>query len=166
MIKCIAFDCFGTIFDMKGVPRIEIEAYVNHVRKGEFVIYEFPETWYSLKSHIDAAQGMNRLKAGGFFLVALSNGGRELIREISLSNDIPFDYIVDLRQHKVYKPHIEAYRTVEKDTGIKPEETLMVTANPTFGDVEGSAAIGMPSQVIRQADGPRDLIDLAEMLGC
>jgi hypothetical protein len=45
----------------------------------------------------------------------------------------------------------------------KPEETLMVTANPTFGDIEGAAAIGMPSQVIRHGY-PNTVIELAEML--
>jgi hypothetical protein len=49
------------------------------------------------------------------------------------------------------------------ETAIFPRETLMVTSNPTFGDIEGSAAIGMPSQVIRHGY-PNTIIELAEML--
>jgi hypothetical protein len=41
----------------------------------------------------------------------------------------------------------------------------MVTANPTFGDIEGAKAIGMQSQVIRHSY-PNTIIELAEMLQC
>jgi hypothetical protein len=40
---------------------------------------------------------------------------------------------------------------------------MMVTANPTFGDIEGSAAIGMQSQVIRHGYS-NTIIELAEMM--
>ena len=83
---------------------------------------------------------------------------------ISALNGIGWDHITDLKEHRVYKPNIDAYRTIEKDLGYKPVETLMVTANPTFGDVEGAAAIGMHSQVIRQPGTPQTIIELAESL--
>lgn len=101
----------------------------------------------------------------GIFCVALSNGDANLIDEVSESNGFDFDYVIDLAgRHRVYKPNVEAYRTVEKDLGFKPAETLMVTANPGFGDIEGAAAVGMPSLVIRQPGTPQDIIALAEML--
>lgn len=40
--KCVAFDCFGTLFDMSTVPKDEIAAYVEHVRRNDFSPYEFP----------------------------------------------------------------------------------------------------------------------------
>ena len=163
-INCIAFDCFGTVFDMSGVSREEIKAYVDHVRKEDFTPFAFPQSWWNLKAHPDSAEGIASLQRDKFFCVALSNGDVELIDDVAIKNGIFFDHIVDLAgRHKVYKPHVAAYRTIGKDTCFKPFETLMVTANPTFGDIEGSALIGMPSQVIRHGH-PNTIIELAELL--
>ena len=161
-IHCIAFDCFGTLFDMSPIPQEQIEDYVRHVRSDNFTSYAFPEAWRHLKPFPDVPDGILRLRMAGFTCIALSNGSVELIDRIS--SGFRFDYIADLAAEKVYKPHIDAYRVVQKYTGFKPAETLMVTANPTFGDIEGAAAIGMPSQVIRHGR-PNTVIELAEMLG-
>ncbi len=83
----------------------------------------------------------------GFDCVTLSNGDNNLIFERSMKYGIHWDTMIDLRLNRVYKPNTDAYRTIEKELGFKPAETLMVTANPTFGDIEGAAAIGMQSQV-------------------
>lgn len=164
-IKCIAFDCFGTVFDMSGIRRDEIKAYVEHVRWNDFSPFEFPESWWHLKAHADSARGIACLQKARFFCVALSNGDANLIDEVAENNGILFDYVIDLAgSHRVYKPHIDAYRTIEKDLGYKPSETLMVTANPTFGDIEGAAAVGMQSQVIRQPGTPQTIIELSEKL--
>ena len=163
-IKCIAFDCFGTVFDMSGVSRDEIKAYVEHVKKADFMPFKFPKSWWELKMHPDSEEGINMLQEAGFHCVALSNGDANLIDEVSQNSGVYFHYIIDLAcRHRVYKPNVDAYKTIEKDVGFKPAETLMVTANPTFGDIEGAAAIGMPSQVIRHGF-PNTIIELAEML--
>jgi 2-haloacid dehalogenase len=162
-IKCIAFDCFGTVFDMSNISKDEIADYVRHVKKDDFSPYEFPESWWSLKAHPDSAEGIFMLQSR-FFCVPLSNGDANLIDKASEDNRIVWDYVIDLAgSHRAYKPNVDAYKAIEKDLGIKPEETLMVTANPTFGDIEGSAAIGMKSQVIRHGY-PNTIIELAEML--
>ena len=149
---------------MAGVSRKEIGDYVKHVRKADFQPYAFPQSWWHLRLHSDASEGVRLLQQFGFVCVTLSNGSANLLQHVSLAGGIEWDNVIDLAKHRVYKPHVEAYRTVEADTGFKPNETLMVTANPTFGDIEGSAAIGMPSQVIRQAEGPANIIELAKML--
>lgn len=164
-IKCIAFDCFGTVFDMSGVSRDEIKEYVNHVRKNDFTPFEFPKSWWELKTHPDSAEGIKRLQHAGYQCITLSNGDAGLIWRASRKAGIEWNYVTDLRAERVYKPNIEAYRTVERLLGYKPEETLMVTANPTFGDIEGSAAIGMQSQVIRHTGTPLTIIELAEKFG-
>jgi HAD superfamily hydrolase (TIGR01493 family) len=164
MLKCIAFDCFGTVFDMKNILPVEIRAYVKHVKADDFRVFTFPDSWWSLKAHDDAARGIKQLQQAGFVCIAMSNGSKDLISTISLRNGIDWGHIVDLVSRGVYKPHVDAYRAIEKDTGFKPQECLMVTANPGFGDPIGAAAIGMPSQVIRNPECPRDIVDLAELL--
>lgn len=164
-IKCIAFDCFGTVFSMKGVTKAEIADYVAHVRKETFEPYVFPKSFWHIAAHADAAEGIKMLQTMGFDCVTLSNGDNNLIFERSMKYGIDWDTMIDLRLNRVYKPNIDAYRTIEKELGFKPEETLMVTGNPTFGDIEGAAAIGMQSQVIRQPGMPKTIIELAEKLG-
>lgn len=162
-VICVAFDCFGTVFDMSPIPRHEIAAYVEHVRREEFEPYEFPNGWYGLNAYSDSAKGIFKIQKQRW-CVALSNGSAGLVRTIAHRNSIAFDRVIDLAKHRVYKPHIDAYRTIEKDLGIAPERTLMVTANPTFGDIEGAAAVGMQSIVIRQPGECRDIIELAERI--
>lgn len=162
-IKCIAFDCFGTLFDMSGVPKDEISDYARHVRQEMFIPYTFPEHWYRLPSHPDVAEGVRRLRKN-HFCVALSNGPRDLITLAACRNDFSFDHVIDLLDWRVYKPHRAAYMTVFAETKFKPEQTLMVTANPTFGDVEGAEYIGMRSKVIRHGY-PNTVIELADLLG-
>jgi 2-haloalkanoic acid dehalogenase type II len=159
-IQCIAFDCFGTVFDMEGIPREQIRSYVEHVRQNDFSPFVFPDEWWELKAHADAAPGIRNLQAEGYCCVALSNGSHGLLTRIAAANDIYWDHIVDLAAHRVYKPHLDAYRTVENDTSYEPANTLMVTANPTFGDVEGAAAVGMKSMIIRQGY-PHTILDIA-----
>jgi HAD superfamily hydrolase (TIGR01493 family) len=162
-IRCVAFDCFGTVFDMSGVHNDEIYNYVNHVRRDDFTPFTFPDSWWYLKAHTDSAEGIRRLQSVGLVCVALSNGSRQLINHISLANTIEWNHIVSLIAHRVYKPHRDAYLTIQADLGIVPSETLLVTANPSFGDIEGAAAVGMQSQVIRHGH-PNTIIELAEML--
>ena len=163
MIRCVAFDCFGTVFDMSGIRREEIADYVAHVKRDDFSQYDFPKAWWWLEPHPDAESGIKMLQNAGFVCVALSNGSVPLVRHSSARFGVRWDVIIDLAAHKIYKPRVGAYRTVEMATGIPPAETLMVTANPGFGDIEGAAAIGMPSQVIRHGR-PETIVELAEML--
>jgi 2-haloalkanoic acid dehalogenase type II len=164
VIRCIAFDCFGTVFDMSSVPREEIAAYVNHVKREDFSPFQFPKSWYELKAHPDSVEGVKQLQAAGYFCVTLSNGPVGMTRYISKAAGIEWNHLIDLVMHKAYKPkNLKAYLSINRELGFDPHETLMVTANPTFGDIEGAKAVGMPSQVIRHGH-PNTIIELAEML--
>jgi 2-haloacid dehalogenase len=159
-IKCYAFDCFGTVFDMSGVSRDEIRDYVAHVNKQDFTPYDFPASWWDLKLHPDSAPGIKRLQSRGAVCVALSNGSVDLLRHVSERGGVHWDHIVDLAKHKVYKPNRNAYLTVSADLGIPPVDTMMVTANPDFGDVEGASSVGMWTRVIRNGH-PNTILELA-----
>ena len=162
MIRCIVFDLFGTVFDMSGLSHDQIAEYVEHVRRDVFSSYQFPFAWYNLKPHPDASQGIKLLNDLGYTTCTLSNAKWDLADGLSVVHDLQFHRIIDLVPYRVYKPHIDAYRTIEKEMAVEPSACLMVTANPTFGDLEGAAAIGMKSQVIRNGY-PETIIDLATM---
>lgn len=163
-IKCLAFDCFGTLFDMSTFPGALVQDYVRHVRQAHFMPYEFSEEWRHLKAFDDVGRGFHELRGGGFKLVALSNGDPPLIEHLSKANGFAFHHVIDLCKHGVYKPDFAAYQTVRKDFGYWPQETAMVTANPTFGDIAGSFAAGMLPLVIRQPGWPAGVDRLADWL--
>ena len=158
------FDCFGTVFDMSDIPREEIAAYVEHVRREDFTPYEFPPSWYSLKAHPDAAEGIRHLRYNcGLRCVAFSNGSWELISEISKANSIRWSGITSPAACQAYKPHPKAYESAVRMMRVPAIQCLMVTANPTFGDIEGAAGAGMQSCVIRHGF-PNNIIELAEVI--
>ena len=163
-MEAVAFDCFGTVFDMTPIPNKDIGSYVEHVRKLDFSPYAFPASWLNLKAHEDSAEGIKMIQELGIKCVALSNGSHDLLSHISKQNGIEFDHIVNLAAHRVYKPHQDAYLTVQKDLGIDTSETLMVTANPTFGDIEGALSVGMHALVIRNSSMIQTIVDLAKGL--
>lgn len=51
MIECIAFDLFGTVFDLSAMPKQEIKDYIAHVRKPEWSPLTLPGTWRDMKPH-------------------------------------------------------------------------------------------------------------------
>lgn len=145
---------------MRSIPKEEIILYSRHVHSNDFSPFIFPESWRNLKAHPDSAPGIKGLQSLGFKCIALSNGSKDLIEELSRKEGIGWDHIVDLVAHKVYKPHKGAYRTVEADLGIPPAETLMVSSNGTFGDIEGSTSVGMKAVVIRDDGIIPDIVRL------
>lgn len=149
---------------MDGVSREEIADYVRHVKSEDFSPFSFPKSWWDLKLHPDAKDGIRSLQDAGYKCVTLSNGSAELLQHVSAAGGVHWDAIIDLVVHRVYKPHRAAYLTVQGETGFRANECLMVTANPTFGDIEGAASVGMNSQVIRHGY-PDTITELAKMLG-
>lgn len=166
VVKALAFDCFGTVFDFKNFSRAEIKAYSDHVhnpnRNG---FYRFSGMWYQLQAHPDAAPGIDLLRRKGYYCCTLSNGPSYLLEPLSEKAGIKWDKIIPLEKYEVYKPtELDAYRTVEKETPYKLSDFMMVTANPTFGDVEAATELGMVPQVIRHENTPATIIELAESL--
>lgn len=163
-INTVLFDCFGTVFDMSETPKAEIADYVAHVRKEDFTPYTFPESWYALKAHPDAEEGIWHLRYNcNFRCVAFSNGSSELIKAISDANDIRWSGIISPAAIQAYKPNPRAYEQAVRMMRVPAHKCLMVTANPTFGDIEGAAGAGMQTCVIRHGF-PNDIIELAEVI--
>ncbi len=162
-IRMILFDVFGTVFDMSSLPKEDIKHYVNHVKADVWKPLELPEDWWYLKAHPDAAEGIRRLREH-FTVATLSNGPVDLLVWLSKQNGIDWDWIVPIQMEYTYKPHRAAYLTVFQCFKFDPSQILLVTANPTFGDIEGAASVGMKSQVIRQPGCPQTIIELSEVL--
>jgi FMN phosphatase YigB (HAD superfamily) len=158
MIELICFDVFGTVFDMSTVPRDSIRKYVDHVKSNSWTPIDL-SGWSDIKAHPDSKEGIDLLRTQ-FQVVTLSNGPMRLLTKISKLNNISWDAIIPIEAYYVYKPNEKAYKIACDLMGIPPEKTLMVTANPTFGDIEGAEKNKMQSQIIRQEGYPKTIIEL------
>lgn len=163
-MKVIAFDVFGTVFDLSGVPKEEIRAYAHHIRQDTWSPLFLPESWAKLPAHPDAAEGIERLRRD-FTVVTCSNGPLGLLAKLSKHNGISWDAIIPLELNRVFKPDPFAYLTVCQVLEVKPKDVMMVTANEKFGDLEASKSLGMFPQLIRSGN-TETIIELAIQLGC
>jgi 2-haloalkanoic acid dehalogenase type II len=164
-ITVIAFDLFGTVFDLSGVSHQEIKDYVAHIRQPEWSPLQLPKSWEHLPAHPDSSEGLERLRRK-FFVVTCSNGPLGLTAKLSKNAGIRWDCIIPLELNRVYKTNFRAYMTVCEILSVSPQQVMMVTANKDFGDLEASVALGMTSMLIRGTDGPQTIIELAASLGC
>lgn len=101
----------------------------------------------------DCVDGLNSLKSAGYCVCALSNAPLALMTQLSSNNNIKWSHIIALEKYKIYKPNPLSYLTACAELDCRPSECLMVTANQTFGDLEGSAFVGMSSKLIRNDTG-------------
>lgn len=163
MIKVIAFDLFGTVFDFAGIPREEIKGYVKQLRLPTWQPLELPEHWERLPTYPDSVEGINRLRSK-FMVVTCSNAPLGLSAKLCKNNGVQFDAIIPLELNRVYKTNPKAYLTICDVLGVLPEEVMMVTANKDFGDLEASAALGMTPKLIRCEGTPQTIIELAEQV--
>lgn len=162
-IQVIAFDAFGTVFDLSTASRDEVRGYVSQLRKPEWAPLVLPAAWASMPAFPDAAEGIRELR-NKYVVVSLSNGPTDLLVKMSKANGVDWDDHITLALKKVYKTNHEAYRAVCETLNVDPTHVLMVTANRTFGDLEASVAVGMQSILIRDGDGPKTITDLAKLL--
>jgi len=165
-LKVIAFDVFGTVVDMSGVPREELQAYGDHIRKPEWSPLVLPESWKKLPAFPDAAAGIEMLRTR-FKVVTCANGPAPLLQAIFDHNEIDVDLIVPMERLQVFKPSRQAYLWACAAAGAHPSECMMVTANvPGLGDLDVARSLGMQAQSIRQgiSGEPETIIDLAQFI--
>jgi HAD superfamily hydrolase (TIGR01509 family) len=165
MIKVIAFDLFGTVFDLSKTPREEIKDYISQVRREEWLPLSLPKSWKDMPLFEDSKEGLKRLKKK-YKLVTCSNAPISLQFDM-MSGEILllWDSFVNFYDVKAYKPDPKTYSLVYQTTGYQPYECLMVTGNEGSPDLEGAKKVGMQSIGIRNAGDCKNIIELAEILG-
>lgn len=165
-IQYIAFDLFGTVFDLSAVPRQEIKDYIAHVRKPDWSPLTLPDSWLDLPLHPDSLEGIHSLAVRGFALVSCSNAPYDFTLGLFERSGLDkYLAITDIAEDRCYKPAPAAYLAICKQFGPEPSEVLMVTGNEGSPDVEGARAVGMQSVLIRQPGTPQTIIELAKAMG-
>lgn len=160
----IAFDVFGTVFDLRSAEAEDIKNYLHHIKRTPWSPLVLPKSWETLPAHPDSKAGIERLRKH-HLVVTCSNGPLGLLAKLSKHNSISWDAIVPLELNKVFKPNPAAYMTICEIFDCPPSGVIMVTANEKFGDIEASTALGMEARLIRTKEIPT-IVDLATQLGC
>ena len=169
MIKLIAFDTFGTIFDTSQAGDGEVAAYNRHMEScrdfDSWRPLRLPDSWKTLQAFPDVKPGLAQLRSLGYRCVTCSNGPAPLLHEVSKHNGLVWDGIVPLEAARVFKPDLRAYLHVCRVWNVSPAEVMMVTANRTFGDLEAAEMLGMQPQLIRDEQArTKDVMALADLM--
>lgn len=162
-MKVIAFDVFGTVFNLDKVPNKEINYYGNHIRQEPWQPLNLPQSWENIPAHPDAAEGIAILRQH-YQVITLSNCPIKLLTTLSKKNHISWDAIIPIESYQVFKPNPKAYQIACQLMGENPDNIMMVTANPTFGDIEQAQNLGMIPQIIRHDNYPKDILELAKII--
>jgi len=108
----------------------------------------------SLRAYPDVADGLDRLRAEGWVLFALTNSAPAAVESQLDSAGIAdrFDRILSVEAARVYKPRAEAYAVAIDAAGIDPAEMWMVAAHDW--DLAGAKAVGMSTAFITRPNMP------------
>lgn len=147
-VRVVAFDLFGTVFDLKSAPAEEVRDYGRQIRLPEWQPLVLPRTWETMPAFPDSAEGL-RLLRERFFVSSLSNAPLGLAAKMCKNAGVHFDCLLPLELGRVYKPNPLAYLKLCDVLACMPSEVLIVTANKDFGDIEAARSLGMQATLIR-----------------
>lgn len=137
--------------------------------------------WHRLDAWPDAVEGLMRLKKR-FVICTLSNGNLNLLTRLSKRAGLPWDCILSAEVFRAYKPDPRTYGGVAQTFDVLSEQVMLVAAH--HNDLEGARACGLQTAYIERPlefglRNPkdvsphlanhlhaRDLLDLADQLGC
>ena len=165
MIKVIAFDLFGTVFDHSGVPVEQKREYVRRFTSERYFPMRLPDSWGSIPAFPDAREGIQLLRTK-YKVITCSNWDWHTTRACLRHNQIEVDGIIDLFDISAYKPKLITYAYICDKMQVEPGEVLFVTGNKGGPDnMGGPEKIGMKTILIRHG-WPKDIIELAGEMGC
>jgi len=143
-------------------------------------IDEFNYAWHRLDPWPDSVEGLTRLKTK-HIIATQSNGNIALMVNMAKNAGLPWDTILGAEVVGYYKPQPEAYITACEMLGLPRDQVMMTAAHND--DLAAAKACGLRTAFFPRKDrGPqqtagltpehefdyvaRDLVDLAQQLGC
>ena len=142
---------------------------------------ELNRVWHRLDAWPEVVEGLIRLKKR-FVICTLSNGNLNLLTRLSKRAGLPWDCILSAEVFRAYKPDPRTYLGVAQTFDVFPDQVMLVATH--HDDLESARACGLqtayierslefgarnPKDVSQRAANQmhaRDLLDLAEQLGC
>jgi 2-haloacid dehalogenase len=105
-----------------------------------------------LKPFPDVLEALHKLRAGGYKLVILSNGDRDMLQAAVPHIGFPFDHVISVQEAGYFKPHWKTYAKAEEIIGLDRSSCLFV-ANHAF-DCIGAKSYGMRTVFIDRRKRP------------
>jgi FMN phosphatase YigB (HAD superfamily) len=168
--KLLAFDWFNTLGDIMGfATREERQWYAEQIDRNqkEWRPFELSDRWREMPVFDDVVEGIAKIWTKGVKVVIFSNAPEPLALAMLAHNGVEVDGVVPLERYETSKPSDDAYWSLRSwafvNFRVEHEEIAVVTANETFGDLEGAKAAGMQSFLIRGEEFPT-LFDLEASL--
>lgn len=139
------------------------------------------KAWHRLDAWPDTVAGLTRLKSR-YTICTLSNGNIGLLTNMAKRAALPWDCILSAEVFRKYKPDPATYLGVAQVFDVAPDEVMLVAAHQD--DLAHARAAGLktayierpleygPSQQKDVSANPdntlhaRDLVELADLLGC
>ncbi len=102
----------------------------------------------ALDPHPDVAPALDRLRAGGWRLVALTNSAPATVTaQLERAGLAPrFDHILSVDAVRRFKPAAEPYRHAAETVGAEPEDLWMVASHDW--DLAGARAVGLSTAFV------------------
>lgn len=137
--------------------------------------------WHRLDPWPDVVTGLSRLKTR-HTICTLSNGNIGLLSNMAKRASLPWDCILSAEVFRAYKPDPATYLGVASVFNLPPEEVMLVAAHQD--DLAAARACGLQTAYIERPTEfgalrpkdvspepantwhAKDLLDLAEQLGC
>ncbi len=137
--------------------------------------------WHRLDPWPDSVEGVQRLKRR-YIVCTLSNGNLGLLTRMAKRAGLPWDCVLSAEVFRAYKPDPATYLGVARVFGVPPARVMLVAAH--HDDLAGARACGLRTAYVERPfefgrDQPkdvsprpgndlhsRDLLDLADQLGC
>jgi 2-haloacid dehalogenase len=137
--------------------------------------------WHRLDPWPDAVAGLQRLKRK-YILCTLSNGNLGLLTRMAKRAGLPWDCVLSAEVFRAYKPDPATYLGVAKVFDLPPDRVMLVAAH--HDDLAGARGCGLRTAYVERplefgaarlkdvsprAENDlhsRDLLDLADRLGC
>ena len=159
----------------------EVLAQFGLTHLGESARVDLNRVWHRLDPWPDVVQGLTRLKTR-FILCTLSNGNLNLLTRLSKRADLPWDCILSAEVFRAYKPDPRTYLGVAQTFDVPAGQVMLVATH--HDDLEAARACGLKTAYVERslefgAHHPkdvspraanqmhaRDLLDLADQLGC
>ena len=117
------------------------------------------KSWHRLNPWPDSVEGLKLLKKN-FSISTLSNGGINLLKNMSNHSDLPWDNIFSAETFKHYKPDPETYLGAVNKLNLKKEEVMLVAAHNS--DLLAAKKYGLKTAFVLRATeyGPNQEFDL------
>ncbi|KAH8926161.1 HAD-like protein [Atractiella rhizophila] len=109
---------------------------------------ELVRAWHGQKGWEGSADGLERIRKGGYIVAVLANGSTRYQIDVVRPGELEFDMLFSSQLLQSVKPRKEMYLRALELLNVKPEEATMVAAHAY--DLDAAKSVGMSTVYIER----------------